>query len=145
MIVEDLRISTSRRLAAIAATATVRIAASALSQLHVGLLVVCNADGTVAGVVSNSDLVRHLAAEGHANTSLPCVMTTDILACSLRDSVRDIWQEMADRRVKNAPVLNAHRRPVGVLDVRDALEALLKEEQLREQQLVNYVAGIGYR
>jgi hypothetical protein len=47
--------------------------------------------------------------------------------------------------VKNAPVLNAHRRPVGVLDVRDALEALLKEEQLREQQLVNYVAGIGYR
>jgi hypothetical protein len=52
---------------------------------------------------------------------------------------------MVDRRLQNVPVLNDAATPIGVLDIRDALQALLKEEDREEQQLVNYVAGLGCR
>ena len=74
MIVAELSSTTSPRLAAVATTATVGIAAKALSQLDVGMLVVCNEGGPVAGVLSKSDLVRHLAPRNLA----PPVLTNNL-------------------------------------------------------------------
>lgn len=49
-----------------------------------------------------------------------------------------------DNRVQNMPVLDADARPLGVLDIRDALKVLFEQEQLQEHMLANYIAGIGY-
>ena len=43
------------------------------------------------------------------------------------------------------PVLSADLKPLGVLDVRDALKALLAQEEYQERLLANYIAGIGYQ
>jgi len=145
MIVAGLSSTTSPRLAAIATTATVKTAANALSTLDVAMLVVCNEGGPVMGVVSKSDLVRHMAQDGAAFAGITTVMTRDVITCSMRDDLHVAWTKMVDRGLQNLPVLNDEARPVGVLDIRDALRALLEEEGHEEQQLVNYVAGIGYR
>jgi CBS domain-containing protein len=145
MIVADLSSATSPRLAAIATTATVKTAASALSTLDLGMLVVCNEGGPVVGVVSKSDLVRHMARDGAALAGIAAVMTRDVVTCSMRDDLQVAWTRMVDRGVQNLPVLNDEARPVGVLDIRDALRALLEQEGQEERQLINYVAGIGYR
>ena len=145
MIVKDLSEAISPRLAAVATTATVGVAAGALCRLDVGMLVVCNDGGPVVGVVSKSDLVRHLADGGTATATLGSVMTTDVVTCSMRDDLQDVWKKMVDRRLQNIPVLNDQARPIGVLDIRDALRVLLQEEEYEEQLLVNYVSGIGYR
>jgi hypothetical protein len=34
---------------------------------------------------------------------------------------------------------------IGILDIRDAMKALYEQEELQEQLLANYVAGIGYQ
>ena len=52
---------------------------------------------------------------------------------------------MSARRLQNMPVLSADSKPIGVLDIRDALQALLEQEQYQEQLLVDYVSGVGYR
>jgi CBS domain-containing protein len=145
MIIAELSLSTSPRLAAIAATATVKTAANALSTLDLGMLVVCNDGGAVIGVVSKSDLVRHMARDGAALAGITAVMTRDVVTCSMRDDLHAVWTKMVDRRLQNVPVLNDAATPIGVLDIRDALQALLEEEDREEQQLVNYVAGLGYR
>jgi CBS domain-containing protein len=145
VIIEQLYSTISPRLAAVATTATVRTAARALSQLNVGMLVVCNEGGPVVGVISKSDLVRHLAREGDLGAALTSVMTRNVVACSIRDELQAVWKKMVDRRLQNVPVLNDHARPVGVLDIRDALSVLLQEEENEEKLLVNYVSGIGYR
>ena len=145
MIVAELSSTTSPRLAAVATNATVGIAAKALSQLDVGMLVVCNEGGPIAGVLSKSDLVRHLARDGVSTSPLSAIMTRDVVTCSMRDELQVVWHKMVDRHLQNVPVLNDQARPVGVLDIRDALRALLQEEQNEEQLLVNYVSGIGYR
>jgi hypothetical protein len=42
-------------------------------------------------------------------------------------------------------VLDTDSRPLGVLDVRDAMRVLLEEERLEEESLASYIAGVGYR
>ena len=145
MIVAELSSATSPRLAAIATTATVKIAASALAQLDLGMLVGCNDGGPVEGVISKSDLIRHMARDGLAGAGIASIMTRDVTSCSMRDNLQLVWQRMVERGLQNIPVLNDEARPIGVLDIRDALAALLREEDFEEQQLINYVAGIGYR
>lgn len=145
MIVEDLRSTISPSLAAIGTTATVRTAANALSELDVGMLVVCNDGGPIVGIISKSDLVRHLAHDGDAGAALTSVMTRNVVTCSMRDQLQIVWKRMVDRRLQHVLVLNDEAKPIGVLDIRDALGALLREEQTEEAPLVNYVSGIGYR
>ena len=51
---------------------------------------------------------------------------------------------MTARRLQNVPVLGVDREPLGVLDIRDAMQKLLELEQYQERALVEYISGIGY-
>ena len=52
---------------------------------------------------------------------------------------------MTAQALQNVPVLGAGSRPLGVLDIRDAMNALLEQDAFEEQLLANYIAGIGYQ
>jgi CBS domain-containing protein len=145
MVVDRLGSATSARLIAIAADDTVQAAALAFSNLNVGLLVVCDAVGRAVGVLSKSDLVRHLAGAGPVGAPLAAAMSRDIVHCAPDDDLHAAWEDMSARRLQNMPVLDADSKPIGVLDIRDALQALLEQEQYQEQVLINYISGVGYR
>jgi CBS domain-containing protein len=51
---------------------------------------------------------------------------------------------MKDRKLKSVPVLDQNARPVGVLNARDLLEALLEEVEHEEVLLRDYVMSIGH-
>ena len=72
-------------------------------------------------------------------------MTTSIVSCSPEDDVHTVWQSMAKRNLQNIPIIDTVARPLGILDIRDAMKVLLEQEELHEQMLFNYVAGIGYQ
>ena len=145
MRVDTLRPMTTARLAVIAVDATLRTAACALSKPHVGLLVVCDENRRAAGVVSKSDIVRHLTNVGVAEASVATLMSRKIVSCRPDDDLYGTWQSMLAQNLQNVPVLGNHSEPVGVLDVRDALKALFEEEEYQERMLFNYVSGIGYQ
>jgi CBS domain-containing protein len=129
----------------IAVDATLRTAASALSNPHIGLLVVCEENRKVAGVVTKSDLVRHLASVGVADAPVRNLMSRDIVSCRPEDELYATWQEMAAQNLQNVPVLSTNSTPVGVLDIRDALKVLFEQEERQERLLINYIAGVGYQ
>jgi hypothetical protein len=52
---------------------------------------------------------------------------------------------MVARSLQNVPVINDGAKPLGILDIRDAMKALFEEEELQERMLFNYVTGVGYR
>ena len=76
MVIDRLGSTTSARLVAITAAETIQAAAVALSDPNIGLLVVCDEAGRAVGVLSKSDLVRHLADAGPAGAPLAPAMTT---------------------------------------------------------------------
>ena len=133
------------RLAVIAADATVRTAAVALSNPQIGLVVVCDGSGTIAGVISKSDLVRHFRLGGVVDAPVASQMSRDIVSCRSEDDLHATWKVLAAQSLQNIPVLGPDSKPLGVLDIRDALKALFEQEEYQEQLLSNYVAGVGYQ
>ncbi|MER9947794.1 CBS domain-containing protein [Mesorhizobium sp. M0047] len=145
MRIDSLHPITSARLSVIGVDATLRSAAFSLSDPAIGLVVVCNGSGEAAGVLSKSDLVRHLASSGLAEVPVATLMNRSIVSCGPGDDLHSIWQTMAARGLQNVPVLGADQKPIGVLDIRDAMKALFDQEELQEQLLANYIGGIGYQ
>ena len=145
MRIESLRPTIVARLAVITLDTSLRGAAVALSSPHIGLLVVCDENRRAVGVVSKSDIVRHLTHMGVTEAPVVKLMSRSIISCRPEDSLYATWQEMGERDLQNMPVLGAGSKPVGVLDIRDALKALFEQEEYQERLLSNYVAGIGYQ
>ena len=145
MLIDKLRPLTSPRLAVIDFDATVQAAALSLSRPGIGLVVVCNAMGSAEGVLSKSDLVRHLTSPMSSGSPVSALMSRSIITCSPGDDVHDVWQTMAARNLQNIPVVDGSTKPLGVLDMRDAMKVLFEQEEMQERMLFNYVTGVGYR
>ncbi|WIJ26952.1 cyclic nucleotide-binding/CBS domain-containing protein [Devosia sp. RR2S18] len=111
------------------------------------ILVVCNSAGVLRGVVSKTDIVGQIAqCQGAGCIALISVaMTQDVLSCRSGDLLEDLWSNMKERGLKNIPFLDGDSRPVGVLNARDLLQALLKESTTEEDMMRHYVMGVGYR
>jgi CBS domain-containing protein len=145
MRIDTLRLMTLARLVVVATAATLRTAASALANPRIGLIVVCDENRKVAGVVSKFDIVRHLANVGVAQAPVSTLMSRNIISCHPEDDLHATWQRMEAHSLQNMPVLSTDAKPLGVLDIRDALKALFEQEEYQERLLINYVAGVGYQ
>lgn len=145
MLIDKLHTLTSPRLAVVDLDATVQAAALSLSRPGIGLVVVCNGSGAAEGVLSKSDLVRHLVSSASSVPPVSALMSSPIVSCTLEDDLHEVWQTMAATGLQNIPVVDACGRPIGILDIRDAMKTLFQQEEIQEQMLSSYVAGIGYR
>ncbi len=72
------------------------------------------------------------------------VMTQAVIYCRPDNLLHEIWLIMKERHLKNVPILDRESRPIGVLNARDALEALLEELEYEEVLLREYVMCVGY-
>lgn len=146
MLVEQALPAARARLVTVSTEATVTQVASLLAGDH-DLVVVCAPGGAMAGVVSKTDLVR-LLKECHVDVCgmrASAAMTTQVTYCRPSDRLQDAWSLMSKRGFRHIPVIDRHARPVGVLNARDALEALLGEAADEATLLRDYVTGLGYR
>jgi CBS domain-containing protein len=145
MRIEALRAAAAARLAVVTADTLLRNAAAALSNPRIGLIVVCDENRRATGVVSKSDIVRHLTDAGMTEAPVANLMSRNVVSCRPEDDLYATWQRMGSQSLQNIPVLSADSVPIGVLDIRDALKILLEEEEYQERLLINYVAGVGYQ
>lgn len=145
MLVGQLNPMTSIRLTVVDADAPLHEAAVSFLKPGIGLVVACQGNGKVVGVLSKSDLVRHMATAHTALASVSALMSSPFFSCTPNDDLHSIWEAMSARGFQNAPVLGAGAKPIGVLDIRDAMKALFEQEELQEKFLANYIAGIGYQ
>ena len=147
VLVRSISAVTRRRLATVEADAALRDAARLLSVTPISLVIVCGADGTMAGIITKTDVVRtfgrHAQAAG-AMTSAQ-VMTRDVVSCRSDDRVEDVLRLMGERSLVHIPVLEADSRPAGVMEARDALKALMARASYEIWHLRDYIMGAGYR
>lgn len=135
------------RLVTIPDNGLLKDAAQLLNNRHVNLVVACNAEGRMVGVVSKTDVVRRIGrCLGAACTAaVSTVMTSDVVYCRPTQPLQEVWLLMKEQNVLHVPIVDQDRRPVGVLNARDALQALMSEVEHEESLLRDYVLGIGYR
>ena len=102
---------------------TLRSLASVLSELDIGAALVAQPDGS-AGIVSERDLVRALAAGADADEVWAAdVMTEDLVLAEPEEPIIEIAERMASESVRHVAVVE-RGTIVGVVSARDALAVL---------------------
>lgn len=139
-------VARSRLLTVAADTHLVEVAAL-LANAQISVVVVCDAQGEVLGLITETMLVRQLGL-GQANffsTRADAVMTREIKSCTLQDLLTEVVAEMHQQGLIHMLLLDAGNKPLGVVNLRDGLRALLLAGNFEEELLRNYVMGIGYQ
>jgi CBS domain-containing protein len=84
-------------------------AARRMAQEDIGALPVCNAEGRLAGVVTDRDLAVRVVAEGRdpAQTRLADLLDgTEVVTIGADDSVEEAIRTMKDHAVRRLPVID---------------------------------------
>lgn len=94
-------------------------------------LPVSSVHGTLVGMVSDRDLIRHapdLVIAGIQSTAarrrLAEIMSPRVLSATPTTDIREIARVMMDERVGALPILDTDRHPVGIISKQDLLRGL---------------------
>jgi CBS domain-containing protein len=111
-----------------------------LARHNIGAMVVLAADGSVAGIVSERDVVRRLDEQGAVllNASVADIMTSEVVTCDPDDSVDSLTVLMTERRIRHVPVVTAGRL-AGIVSIGDVVKSRIKKLEEDQQQLEAYI------
>lgn len=115
-------------------TATTTMAAN-----RVGLVVIVDADRRILGTLSESDVIRAIAASGMGSLSLQVssVMNRRCITCSSDDEVRDVMATITRSRQRQLPVVE-DGVVVGVISIGDVMKSQLELTELENRVLRDY-------
>lgn len=99
---------------------SLREAADRMSTFNIGMLPVCENDRLI-GVITDRDIVIRAVAPGldPAQTTTRRCMTENVLYCFEDSDVDEAARQMQEAGVRRLLVLNASKRLVGILSLRD--------------------------
>lgn len=135
------------RLVSIRSDALLMDAAEHLKKPQVSLVVVCDTDRRLVGVITKTDIVSRMSiCTGHScRMAAADVMSSEVTCCRPDQRLEEVWTTIKDLGLKNMPVVDEAFVPMGILNARDALQALLQDVRIEEDLLRDYVMGVGYR
>jgi CBS domain-containing protein len=114
---------------------------AALAEHNIGALLVVD-DGELKGVISERDIVRRLASSGEAILDQPVseLMTSDVVTCTISDSVDSIAETMTAKRIRHMPVMDGGRL-VGIVSIGDVVLSRIRQLEHDRGQLEQYIVG----
>ena len=120
---------------------TVAQVADQLSARRVGSVLVLR-DNEVVGVISERDLVRAMAQHGAAALAMEAqqIMTTEVVACDLDDTIEQVMATMTRGRFRHLPVIR-HGELLGLVSIGDVVKARLTETQVEAEALKAYIVA----
>lgn len=134
-----------REIVAIAAEATLADASQVLSERRIGALIVCAPDGRLAGILSERDVVRAVAAESAAALTRPVgdYMTREVETCTESDTVDALMEMMTLRRFRHVPVVDGAFGLIGIVSIGDVVKSRIEETVREAATLREYISAAG--
>lgn len=121
---------------------TLRDAVKVLQEKKIGAVIVTDADGSIAGILSERDIVRKLAET--PGQTLPQkvgdVMTTAVQTCGLNDALITVLRRMTDGKFRHMPAVD-NTKVVGMISIGDVVNHRLTELEHEALQLKQLVVG----
>jgi len=110
-------------------TESVEAAAKILREKKFGSLVVRDRSGKLAGIITERDIIRGIADRGASSLSFKVedLMTREVKTCKSTDSIKDVMQLMAQRRVRHVPVVE-NGELLGMISSTDVVKFRLEEK-----------------
>ncbi|MEL6365534.1 MAG: CBS domain-containing protein [Pseudomonadota bacterium] len=123
--------------------ATVAEAANVLAERNFGAVVVADAAGGLAGIVSERDIVRRLANDGAdvLGRAVADIMTANIHTCGLDDTLDDLLGRMTERRIRHLPAVGENGALVGMISIGDVVKRKIDLAAREAEDLKAYIAA----
>lgn len=140
MRIKEILASKGADVIVIAPEATVRDLVGLLNQHNLGAVVVSNGAGDVQGIVSERDIIRHLADDTPMDANVSAIMTSEVHTCAPADSVSDLMALMTERRIRHVPVVIDDQLS-GIVSIGDIVKTHVGQLEFERDQLQGYVQG----
>ena len=142
LVSQILKSKTDDTVVTVPPSTTVAAAAAILSTRRIGALVVSKDGKTLAGIVSERDIVRELGRRGVGclTETVGEIMTTNVVTCTRQDRADDMLQLMTDGRFRHLPVVNGTEM-VGLISIGDVVKARLSELSMEKDALEGMIKG----
>lgn len=133
----------SSAVATISPGATIAEAVDLLAAKGIGALVVSPDGGEIAGILSERDIVRHLAADGPGvmSRSAADLMTREVETCTGEDTAIGVLGRMTRGRFRHLPVTGPDGRMIGILSIGDVVKARLEEMEAENKAMAEMLSG----
>jgi CBS domain-containing protein len=121
---------------------TVAEIAQQLGSRRIGSVLVMADTDTVAGIVSERDLVRAVSQHGAVALDLEArqVMTRDVVTCHPDDSIDHVMEVMTTGRFRHVPVVDRGEL-LGIVSIGDVVKARLEEARHETEALRAYIVA----
>ena len=140
MLISDVMRNKGDLVVTVAPTETVRSLIALLDEHRIGALVVSTDKTTIAGIVSERDVVRRLHRDGGAvlDQQVSDIMTSDVRTCTPEDDLEQVAGVMTEARVRHLPVVRDGQL-VAIVSIGDVVKNRIDELQVERDQLVDYI------
>jgi CBS domain-containing protein len=123
-------------------TSTLADAVALLTRHNIGALIILDAAGQVAGILSERDIIRQLgvnAAEALTRPVSTC-MTHQLVTCARATPISKVMEDMTQYRVRHVPVLEDGQL-AGIISIGDVVKHKIAEVEREAEELRDYIAS----
>ena len=144
MRIADILQQKGSNVATVDAQATMDSAISMLVERRIGAIPVSDDGRRLQGIVSERDVVRAVAKGSDFSTmKVGELMTAKVYTCAPESTLAEVMTLMIDKGIRHVPVVEADAL-VGILSIRDLVDARLREAEVERQQMADYIANRTY-
>lgn len=142
MFVSDILVYKGDRVISVTPQDGLAAAIATLAARRIGAVLVLDADGAIAGILSERDVLHAVARDGAAalHRKVSEVMTSTVVTCDPDATIEYVMQTMTDRRFRHLPVVR-HGRLCGMISIGDVVRLRLQEQQREAQALREYITA----
>jgi CBS domain-containing protein len=142
MQVENILQSKGVTVHTVPASAPIAEAVKKLNDHRIGAVVVLAEDGGVAGILSERDIVRHLADDpaGLLKRAVREIMTTKVVTCRRGTTISDLMEQMTRFRIRHIPIVEDDQL-VGIVSIGDVVKRKIEETEQEAIALREYIAS----
>lgn len=147
MIISDTNVSdvvgdAGNRVITIHPRDTIADTVDLLNEHKIGAVVVTSDDTTISGIISERDIVRHLAREqeGTLRLKVEDLMTETVTTCVLDAHIDEVMATMTNGRFRHAPIVDESGSLCGIVSMGDLVKARLGELEARAIELESFIS-----
>lgn len=116
-------------------------ACAKLTELKIGALVVSSDGRQVEGIISERDVIRHLARAGAdiLDLRIADIMISEVVTCTSEDNIAHLMETMTELRIRHLPVVEDGTL-IGLVSIGDVVKHRIRETEQEAEALKAYIA-----
>ncbi len=142
MGVQNILDNKGRTVFSVPKTAKLREAIAILNEKNIGVVLITEDNGKLAGILSERDIVRRslLQETGFRDECVTKSMTKNVLSVGPSASVDDVMEIMTNSHIRHVPVLDGDAIK-GLISIGDIVKRKMADVEHEAREMRNYIAA----